>query len=96
MILVWFGHSYSFLFQLLEDNIITFVKSELKNIQMVLNPDYPECLKSQREDDEELESEAREQIRTSRDAFMKITLNFLRKMKQEKLADYLQNSKMIS
>uniref|UniRef100_I3KC78 NACHT, LRR and PYD domains-containing protein 3 n=1 Tax=Oreochromis niloticus TaxID=8128 RepID=I3KC78_ORENI len=84
-------HHLDSIFMLLEDNIITFVKSELKNIQMVLNPDYPECLKSQREDGEELESEAREQIRTSREAFMKITLNFLRKMKQEKLADYLQN-----
>uniref|UniRef100_A0A3Q2V065 NACHT domain-containing protein n=1 Tax=Haplochromis burtoni TaxID=8153 RepID=A0A3Q2V065_HAPBU len=84
-------HSYSILFQLLEDNITTFAKNELKKIQMVLNPDYPECLKSQREDDEELESEAREQIRTSREAFMKITLNFLRRMKQEKLADCLQN-----
>uniref|UniRef100_A0A669CVG0 NACHT domain-containing protein n=1 Tax=Oreochromis niloticus TaxID=8128 RepID=A0A669CVG0_ORENI len=37
---------------LLEDNIITFVKNELKKIQKVLSPDYPECLESQREDDE--------------------------------------------
>uniref|UniRef100_A0A3Q4HUQ3 NACHT domain-containing protein n=1 Tax=Neolamprologus brichardi TaxID=32507 RepID=A0A3Q4HUQ3_NEOBR len=56
----------------------TFVKNELKKIQKVLSPDYPECLESQREDYEQ---------RRSREAFVKITLNFLRRMKQEELAD---------
>uniref|UniRef100_A0A3B5KZB7 NACHT domain-containing protein n=1 Tax=Xiphophorus couchianus TaxID=32473 RepID=A0A3B5KZB7_9TELE len=40
------------LFQLLEDNIVTFVKNELKKIQKVLTPDYPECSESQRDDDD--------------------------------------------
>ncbi|CAI5657819.1 unnamed protein product [Oreochromis niloticus] len=62
---------------LLEDNIITFVKNELKKIQKVLSPDYPECLESQRS--------------SSREAFMKITVDFLRRMKQEELADRLQS-----
>uniref|UniRef100_A0A669F7N6 NACHT domain-containing protein n=1 Tax=Oreochromis niloticus TaxID=8128 RepID=A0A669F7N6_ORENI len=75
------------IFMLLEDNIITFVKNELKKIQKFLSPDYPECLESQREDDEES---------SNREAFMKITLNFLRRMKQEELADCLQSSKRIS
>uniref|UniRef100_A0AAZ1XKV9 NACHT, LRR and PYD domains-containing protein 12-like n=1 Tax=Oreochromis aureus TaxID=47969 RepID=A0AAZ1XKV9_OREAU len=66
---------------LLEDNIITFVKNELKKIQKVVSPDYPECLESLGEDDEQ---------RSSRDAFVKITLDFLWRMKQEKLADRLQ------
>ncbi|KAL4008293.1 hypothetical protein ACER0C_002145 [Sarotherodon galilaeus] len=70
------------IFMLLEENIITFVKNELKNIQKVLSPDYPECLESQREDDE--------QRRSSREAFVKITLDFLRRMKHEELADHLQ------
>ncbi|XP_063324095.1 uncharacterized protein LOC134622588 [Pelmatolapia mariae] len=70
------------IFMLLEDNIITFVKNELKKIQKVLSPDYPECLESQREDDEQ---------RSSREAFMKITVDFLRRMKQEELADRLQS-----
>uniref|UniRef100_A0A669CN56 NACHT domain-containing protein n=1 Tax=Oreochromis niloticus TaxID=8128 RepID=A0A669CN56_ORENI len=61
---------------LLEDNIITFVKNELKKIQKVLSPDYPECLESQRS--------------SSREAFVKITVDFLRRMKQEELADRLQ------
>uniref|UniRef100_A0A669CZI9 NACHT domain-containing protein n=1 Tax=Oreochromis niloticus TaxID=8128 RepID=A0A669CZI9_ORENI len=69
------------IFMLLEDNIITFVKNELKKIQKVLSPDYPECLESQREDDE--------QRRSSREAFVTITVNFLRRLKQEELADSL-------
>ncbi|KAK5854417.1 hypothetical protein PBY51_015488 [Eleginops maclovinus] len=36
------------IFMLLEDNIITFVKSELKKIQKTLRSDYPEYLESQR------------------------------------------------
>ncbi|XP_028995967.1 NLR family CARD domain-containing protein 3-like [Betta splendens] len=79
------------IFMLLEENIVTFVKKELKKIQKVLSPDYPECLESQREDEEELDGEDEEQRRSSRDAFLKITLNFLRRMKQEELADCLQN-----
>ncbi|XP_063323923.1 protein NLRC3-like [Pelmatolapia mariae] len=74
---------WAILLQLLEDNIITFVKNELKRIQKVLSPDYPEYLKNQREEDEK--------TRSSREAFLKITLNFLRRMKQEKLADQLQS-----
>ncbi|XP_076732601.1 protein NLRC3-like [Maylandia zebra] len=70
------------IFMLLEDNIITFVKNELKKIQKALNPNKPQCLGFQREDDE--------QRRNSREAFVKITVDFLRRMKQEELADRLQ------
>ncbi|RVE75196.1 hypothetical protein OJAV_G00014500 [Oryzias javanicus] len=70
------------IFLLLEDNIVTFVKKELKKIQKIL---------SQREDEEELEEEDEEQ-RSSRKSLMKITENFLRRMKQEELADRLQSS----
>ncbi|KAL4009208.1 hypothetical protein ACER0C_003060 [Sarotherodon galilaeus] len=69
------------IFMLLEDNIITFVKNELKKIQKALNPSKPQCLEFQREDDEQ---------RSSREAFVKITVNFLRRMKQEEMADRLQ------
>ncbi|XP_067439913.1 NLR family CARD domain-containing protein 3-like isoform X2 [Thunnus thynnus] len=79
------------IFMLLEENIVTFVKNELRKMQKVLSPDYPECLESQREDEEVLDGEEEEQRRSSRDAFLKITLNFLRRMKQEELADRLQN-----
>ncbi|XP_035987296.1 protein NLRC3-like [Fundulus heteroclitus] len=78
------------IFMLLEDNIVTFVKKELKKIQKVLSPDDPDCSESQRDDEEVLEGEDEEQRRSSREALMKITLNFLRRMKQEELADRLQ------
>ncbi|CAI5657751.1 protein NLRC3-like [Oreochromis niloticus] len=68
---------------LLEDNIITFVKNELKKIQKALNPNKPQCLEFQREDDEQS---------SSREAFVKITVDFLRRMKQEELADRLQST----
>ncbi|XP_033182530.1 NACHT, LRR and PYD domains-containing protein 3-like [Anabas testudineus] len=79
------------IFLLLEENIVTFVKNELKKIHKVLSPDYPQCLESQREDEEVLDGEEEEQRRSSREAFVKITLNFLRRMKQEELADCLQS-----
>ncbi|KAF1388617.1 hypothetical protein PFLUV_G00092150 [Perca fluviatilis] len=72
------------IFMLLEDNIGTFVKNELTKIQNLLSPDYPECLESNREDEDE------EQERSS-EAFLKITLHFLRRMKQDELADCLQS-----
>uniref|UniRef100_A0A3P9NET2 B30.2/SPRY domain-containing protein n=1 Tax=Poecilia reticulata TaxID=8081 RepID=A0A3P9NET2_POERE len=59
--------------------------NELKKIQKVLSPDYPECSESQRDDDVVLGGEDEEQRRNSRLAVMKITLNFLRSMKQEEL-----------
>ncbi|KAI3365042.1 hypothetical protein L3Q82_010098, partial [Scortum barcoo] len=46
---------------------------------------------SQREDEEVLDGEDEEQRRSSREAFLKITLDFLRRMKQEELADCLQS-----
>ncbi|XP_071320556.1 NLR family CARD domain-containing protein 3-like [Trachinotus anak] len=78
------------IFMLLEENMVSFVKNELKKIQKLLSPDYPECLKSQREDEEVLDGEDEEQ-RSIREAFVKITVNFLRRMKQEELADCLQS-----
>ncbi|XP_039872749.1 uncharacterized protein LOC120724566 [Simochromis diagramma] len=80
------------IFMLLEDNIITFVKNELKKIQKVLSPDYPECQESKMKGGEILEAEVDDQRRNSRKAFVKITVDFLRRMKQEELADCLQRT----
>ncbi|XP_032412211.1 uncharacterized protein LOC116715699 isoform X3 [Xiphophorus hellerii] len=80
------------IFMLLEENIVTFVKNELKNIQKVLSPDDPGSSEGQSEDEEVMGGEDEEQRRSSREAVMKITLNFLRKMKQEELAECLQSS----
>ncbi|XP_039676620.1 protein NLRC3-like [Perca fluviatilis] len=71
------------IFMLLEENIGTFVKNELKKIQKLLSPDYPESLESKRKSEEE-------EHRSSREAFLKITLHFLKRMKQDELADRLQ------
>uniref|UniRef100_A0A669E8X4 B30.2/SPRY domain-containing protein n=1 Tax=Oreochromis niloticus TaxID=8128 RepID=A0A669E8X4_ORENI len=72
------------IFMLLEENIISFVKNELGKIQKVLSPDYTEALESQREDEDDDQ-------KSSRKAFVEITMYFLRKMKHKKLADHLQS-----
>uniref|UniRef100_G3N5Y7 FISNA domain-containing protein n=1 Tax=Gasterosteus aculeatus TaxID=69293 RepID=G3N5Y7_GASAC len=69
----------------LEENILTFVKNELKKIQKVVSSDYPQC--SEKEDEEVLDEEQRR----SKEAFVKISVHFLRIMKQEELADCLQS-----
>uniref|UniRef100_A0A673A8C8 NACHT domain-containing protein n=1 Tax=Sphaeramia orbicularis TaxID=375764 RepID=A0A673A8C8_9TELE len=69
------------IFKLLEENICTFVKNQLKKFHQILSPDYPECLESLSDEDEEQ--------RRSSEAFLKITLNFLRRLKQEELAERL-------
>ncbi|XP_065808046.1 NLR family CARD domain-containing protein 3-like isoform X1 [Labrus bergylta] len=71
------------IFMLLEENIVTFVKNELKRVHRVLRPDYSECLESQSEDEE--------QWRSCKDDFLKITRHFLRRMKQGELADCLHS-----
>ncbi|XP_077938304.1 NACHT, LRR and PYD domains-containing protein 3-like isoform X3 [Gasterosteus aculeatus] len=73
------------IFMLLEENILTFVKNELKMIQKVVSSDYPQC--SEKEDEEMLDEEQRR----SKEAFVKISVHFLRRMKQEDLAERLQS-----
>ncbi|KAM3603348.1 uncharacterized protein V6R79_020559 [Siganus canaliculatus] len=70
------------IFLLLEENMLSFVRKELKKTHKLLSPD-----ESQREDEE---ADDEEQW-SSREAFVKITLHFLRRMKQEELADCLQS-----
>ncbi|XP_007577400.2 NACHT, LRR and PYD domains-containing protein 3-like [Poecilia formosa] len=71
------------IFKLLEIKIVSFVQNELKKIHQVLCSDYPECLTCS------MDVEDEEKI--SREAFLKITHQFLRNMKQEELADRFQN-----
>uniref|UniRef100_A0A8C5GTQ0 Uncharacterized protein n=1 Tax=Gouania willdenowi TaxID=441366 RepID=A0A8C5GTQ0_GOUWI len=72
------------IFTLLEDNIISFVKAELKHMQKIVDGDDPECSESQMEGEDE-------EQRRSREAFLNITLYFLKRMKQEELAERLQS-----
>uniref|UniRef100_A0A8P4FYH4 Protein NLRC3 n=1 Tax=Dicentrarchus labrax TaxID=13489 RepID=A0A8P4FYH4_DICLA len=81
-------------FRLLEETIATFVKNELKVFQRVLSPDYTEDLEGQKEKGGVVDSEEEEQM-SSRGALLKITLHFLRRMKQEELADCLQRKAVV-
>ncbi|XP_073349723.1 uncharacterized protein [Pagrus major] len=79
------------IFMHLEEKIITFVKTELKKFQGVLCPNYTECWEGQKNDEEVMDGGEGQQKKSSRRALLKITLNFLRRMKQEELADSLQS-----
>uniref|UniRef100_A0AAX7T0G4 NACHT domain-containing protein n=2 Tax=Astatotilapia calliptera TaxID=8154 RepID=A0AAX7T0G4_ASTCA len=75
----------------LEKHITTFVKNELEKIKKVLCPDHPETIKSQKEDEEIFEGEDEDERKSCREAFLKITLHFLRRLKQHEMADHLQS-----
>lgn len=77
---------------------MTFVRNELKNFKKVLSPKYPESSEKPREEEESVggdEDELSSSSSSSRDAFLKITLNSLRRMKREQLGDSLKSSKML-
>lgn len=71
------------------------MRNELKRIQKVLSSDNSEYLQCQGGCADVLEGEDEEQRRSTKEAFVKITLHFLRRMKEEKLAAYLKSSKGI-
>ncbi|XP_076592680.1 protein NLRC3-like isoform X2 [Chaetodon auriga] len=79
------------IFMLLQENIFTFVKTELKAFQKILSQNYPECTGDQCEMKQVVDGEEEEQRKSNREAFLKLTLQFMRGMKQEDLADCLQN-----
>uniref|UniRef100_A0A674CRM5 NACHT domain-containing protein n=1 Tax=Salmo trutta TaxID=8032 RepID=A0A674CRM5_SALTR len=78
------------LFQLLEQNIITFVKNELKMFKRILSPELPEGFESQKQDKEVVDAEDEKQESSAREGALKITLHVLRKMNQKELADTLE------
>ncbi|CDQ98311.1 unnamed protein product [Oncorhynchus mykiss] len=71
---------------LLEENIITFVKNELKMFKRILSPELPQGFESQKQD-KEVDGSARE-------GALKITLHVLRKMNQKELADTLEKNEL--
>ncbi|XP_014015954.1 NLR family CARD domain-containing protein 3 isoform X1 [Salmo salar] len=82
----------SCIFKLLEHKIITFVKSELKTFQRILNPDLPECFESQREGEEKVDAEEKKQEKSAKEGALKITLHILRGINQKGLANTLEKS----
>lgn len=82
----------SVLLQLLQEDIIAFVKNELQMIQSVLSQGNSDCLETQ-EKHEVGDVGEEKQIRIRRTAFLKITLQFLRRMNHNELAKSIQSSK---
>ncbi|XP_072318103.1 NLR family CARD domain-containing protein 3-like [Eucyclogobius newberryi] len=67
------------IFRRLEEDVLTFVKEQLQRLHRLLASDYPECSESEGEEP------------SSREAVLNITLDFLRRMDQEQLAQRLQD-----
>ncbi|KAM9471520.1 NLR family CARD domain-containing protein 3-like isoform 1-T2 [Salvelinus alpinus] len=78
------------IFSLLEENIMTFVKNELKTFKRILSPELPEGFESQKQDKEVVDAEDERQESSAREGALKITLHILRKMNQKELADTLE------
>lgn len=71
---------------------MTFLKTELKKMKKLLESDgLSETLKDA---DEVVGGEEEKQRQSSRDAVLKMTVNFLRRMTQEDMAESLQKSKI--
>lgn len=76
---------------MLEEKIVNFVKSELKNLKTVLESDGP--IETLRDIDETTGGDGDKQRLSNRDAVLEITANFLRGMRQEAVAESLWKSK---
>uniref|UniRef100_A0A8C8IWI6 Uncharacterized protein n=1 Tax=Oncorhynchus tshawytscha TaxID=74940 RepID=A0A8C8IWI6_ONCTS len=74
-----------YLFQMLEEKIMTFVKNELKMFKRILSPELPEGFESQKQDKEVVDPEDEQQESSAREGALKITLHILRKMNQKEL-----------
>ncbi|XP_039478145.1 NACHT, LRR and PYD domains-containing protein 12-like isoform X3 [Oreochromis aureus] len=79
------------IFALLQENIIAFVKNELQMIQRVLSQGNSDYLETQKKHEEVGDFGEEKQIRIRRTAFLKITLQFLRRLNHNKLAESLQS-----
>uniref|UniRef100_A0AAZ3STW6 Uncharacterized protein n=1 Tax=Oncorhynchus tshawytscha TaxID=74940 RepID=A0AAZ3STW6_ONCTS len=83
-----------YLFQLLEEKMMTFVKNELKMFKRILSPELPEGFESQKQDKEVVDAEDEKQESSAREGALKITLHILRKMNQKELADTLEKCEL--
>lgn len=75
---------------------MTFCEKRAEEGQEGCESGLPRILKKSEGGQGGAHGEDEDQRRSSREAFVKITLDFLRRMKQEELADCLQTSKGIS
>ncbi|KAL0992685.1 hypothetical protein UPYG_G00096730 [Umbra pygmaea] len=63
----------SSIFSSLEQNIMTFIKKELKRFKTMLSSDLPECFEGQRKDEEVVDSEDGKQESSVKEGALKIT-----------------------
>ncbi|XP_034150800.1 NLR family CARD domain-containing protein 3-like [Esox lucius] len=84
----------SSIFSLLEQNIMIFVKKELKRFKTMLSSDLTEGFRSQREDEEGVDPEDEKQESSAKEGALKITLHVLRNMNQKDLADTLEKNEL--
>ncbi|XP_071223472.1 NLR family CARD domain-containing protein 3-like isoform X2 [Salvelinus alpinus] len=85
----------SSIFSLLEQNIVTLVKKELKRFKTMLSSDLPEGFESlQREGEEVVDSEDEKQECSAREGALKSTLHVVRNINQKELADTLEKSEL--
>ncbi|XP_052323133.1 NLR family CARD domain-containing protein 3-like isoform X2 [Oncorhynchus keta] len=82
------------IFSLLEENIIAFVKNELKMFKRILSPELPDGFESQKQDKEVVDIKDEKQESSAREGALKITLHILRKMNQKELADTLEKNEL--
>lgn len=78
---------------MLEEKIIIFVRNELKELKEDLLPESSGAAERWRHEAEVQGSEEAEQRQKDREDLLKIALRFLRRMKQDPLADALQSRK---
>ncbi|XP_031674360.1 NLR family CARD domain-containing protein 3-like [Oncorhynchus kisutch] len=83
-----------YIFSLLEENIMTFVKNELKMFKRILSPELSEGFEGQKQDKEVVDAEDEKQESSAREGALKITLHVLRKMNQKELADTLEKNEL--
>ncbi|XP_037836335.1 NACHT, LRR and PYD domains-containing protein 12-like isoform X1 [Kryptolebias marmoratus] len=75
-------------FKLLEEKIVAFVKNELKKFQKLLNL---ERVCNQNEEEQVVDCKEEEEKMISKEAFLTIILQFLRRMNQEELGSSIMN-----
>ncbi|XP_038839573.1 NLR family CARD domain-containing protein 3-like, partial [Salvelinus namaycush] len=75
-----------------QENILKFVKNELKMFKRILSQELPEGFESQKQDKEVVDAEDEKQESSAREGALKITLHVLRKMNQKELADTLEKN----
>ncbi|XP_071257875.1 NLR family CARD domain-containing protein 3-like isoform X1 [Salvelinus alpinus] len=87
-------HFFSSLTYLLENNIMTFVKNELKRFKRILSSELPEGFECQKQDKEVVDAEDEKQESSAREGALKIKLHVLKKMNQKELADTLEKNEL--